>query len=86
MNGPMEGWVGNENEPISEGLNPSPSPVCGRAYGEATSGCFLREEIVEMPLRVVGGTKPAGSHTGFPSHCGDVAASGGRHRNDDFTV
>lgn len=79
-----DGWR-NENEPISKGLNPSLSPVWGRAYGEAMSGCFLQEEIVEMPLRVCGGIKPAGSLTGFPSPCGDVAASGCRHRNDDVT-
>jgi hypothetical protein len=46
--------------------------------------CFPQEEIVEMPPRVGGGIWPVGSHTGFPSHCEDVAASGCRNRNDDF--
>lgn len=58
MNGPTggrtDGWR-NEKEHISDGLNQFLSPVWGRAVGEAVTGCFLQEEIVEMPLRVCGG-------------------------------
>lgn len=54
MGGRTDGWR-NEKEHISDGLNQFLSPVRGRALGEAVTGCFLQEEIVEMPLRVCGG-------------------------------